>query len=179
MRNLEIFFENHFDTKEISDDNMDIFTQDHIERLKTNNPDNKYDTLVADTEKKYGDYYGAKTSESTIEAQREAATVDVENHAKGFLGLVSMKEGIIRGTWGINSSIYQEFYPHGITEYNRATRATLNDLMDRYLAAATKYTAELPANFIESFTTVINDYKTARTLQRNFLSKNTIKPLYF
>ena len=76
-----------------------------------------------------------------------------------------MKEGIIRGTWGKESSQYQEFYPQGITEYTKATRAKMNELMDRYLQAATNYAAELPANFIDLFNTLINNYKTSRNLQ--------------
>jgi hypothetical protein len=165
MIKLETFFRNHFDSDIISDDRMDLFAQDHIARLKANNPGDIYSTLVTSTEKAYNDYYTAKTSESFTNAQKEAATVDVDRYAKEFNGLVSMKEGIIRGTWGKASAQYQEFYPQGINEYNIATRANLNDLMDRYLQTATKYVADLPANFVEAFATVINNYKTSRTRQ--------------
>ena len=74
-------------------------------------------------------------------------------------------QGIIRGTWGKESSQYQEFYPHGVTEYFKATRANMNELMERYLQTATIYTAELPANFVATFTTIINNYTTSRDLQ--------------
>jgi len=165
MINLETFFRNHFDTQFISDDKMDLFSQDHIARLKTNNPENIYDTVITNTERAYDDYFSSKTSESVSAAQKEAATVNVEKYAKEFADLISMKEGIIRGTWGKESAQYQEFYPHGITEYTKAIRATMNELMDRYLQAATKYAAELPANFIDLFTAIINNYKTSRDLQ--------------
>jgi len=165
MINLETFFRNHFDTQFISDDKMDLFSQDHIARLKTNNPENIYDTVITNTERAYDDYFSSKTSESVSAAQKEAATINVEKYAKEFADLISMKEGIIRGTWGKESAQYQEFYPHGITEYTKAIRATMNELMDRYLQAATKYAAELPANFIDLFTAIINNYKTSRDLQ--------------
>ena len=165
MINLETFFRNHFDTQFISDDKMDLFSQDHIARLKTNNPENIYDPVITNTERAYDDYFSSKTSESVSAAQKEAATINVEKYAKEFADLISMKEGIIRGTWGKESAQYQEFYPHGITEYTKAIRATMNELMDRYLQAATKYAAELPANFIDLFTAIINNYKTSRDLQ--------------
>ena len=165
MINLEVFFRNHFNTDKISDDKMDLFAQDHIARLKTNNPENIYDPVITDTETAYNGYFSSKTKESVSAAQKEAATVNVEKYAKEFVELVSMKEGIIRGTWGKESSQYQEFYPHGITEYTKATRATMNELMERYLQTATKYAAELPANFIDIFTALINNYTTSRNLQ--------------
>lgn len=165
MIKFDTFFRNHFDSDLISDDRMDLFSQDHIARLKTNNPGDIFLPLIAPTEKAFNDYYTAKTSESFLSAQKEAATVNVDIYAKEFNDLVSMKEGIIRGTWGKDSAQYQEFYPQGITEYNRATRANLNDLMDRYLQTATKYTADLPANFVDTFTTVINNYKSSRDTQ--------------
>ena len=169
MIDLKTFFRSHFDTKEISDDNMDIFAQDHIERMKANNTGNIYDALITETEAAYNSYYTAKTGESYSEAQKEAGTVTVENLAEEFKSLVSQKEGIIRGTWGTGSAIYQEFYPHGITEYHLATRANLNDLMDRFVMAATAHTAELPAGFVEQFTQLVNDYKEARTAQLNMM----------
>jgi len=165
MINLETFFINHFDSDRISDNNMDLFTQDHIERIKANNPANIYDEIITATEKAYNDYYAAKTSESFLLAQKEAATVNVEKYATEFIRLVSMKEGIVRGTWGIASPQYQEFYPHGITEYSKATRSQMNSLMDRFLQTATKHAGELPPNFVEAFTDIINNYKTHRTAQ--------------
>jgi hypothetical protein len=165
MINLEVFFSNHFNTERISDDKMDLFAQDHIARLKANNPGNIYDPVITNTESAYNGYFSSKTKESVSAAQKEAATVNVEKYAKEFIELVSMKEGIIRGTWGKESSQYQEFYPHGITEYSKATRSNMNELMERYLQTATIYTLELPANFIDIFTALINNYKTSRDLQ--------------
>jgi len=165
MINLEVFFYNHFDTDRISDDKMDLFTQDHIQRLKSANPDNVYDAMIVSTEKAYADYYSAKNAESVEEVHKEASTIHVENYSQEFQKLVSMKEGIIRGTWGVDSPVYQKFYPQGITEYTYAKRANMNDLMDRYLNIATEYTAELPAGFVDAFTTVINNYKTHRERQ--------------
>jgi len=165
MINLEVFFYNHFDTKRISDDKLDLFTQDHIERLKSNNADHVYDSMITNTQKAYTDYYSSKSSESFQLAQREASTIEVENYVTDFRKLVSMKEGIIRGTWGVKSSVYQEFYPSGISEYTHATRANLNELMDRYLQTATKYTADLPASFVEEFSNLIAAYKMHREAQ--------------
>ncbi|MBI9038513.1 MAG: hypothetical protein JEY97_10300 [Bacteroidales bacterium] len=165
MINIETFFRNHFNTKEISDDRMDLFTQDHIARLKANNPENIYDVVITKTEGAHNGYFSAKTTESVSAAQKEAATVNVEKYAKEFIDMVSMKEGIIRGTWGKDSAAYQEFYPHGITEYIKATRANMNGLMERFLQGATKYAGELPANFIDLFNTIITNYQASRDLQ--------------
>ena len=88
MIRLEVFFYNHFDTFRISDDKLDVFTQDHIQRLKSNNADNAYDAIITATEKAYGDFYSSKTTESYQLAQREATTIDVEKYAKEFQKLV-------------------------------------------------------------------------------------------
>jgi len=165
MINLENFFRNHFDSGKIGDDLFGLFAQDHIARLKANNPEGIYDLLMAPTEKAYNDYSDAKTTESLKIAQKEAATVDVIKYAKLFLGLVSMKEGTIRGTWGKTSATYQEFYPHGVSEYLRASRTGLIVLMERYIQIASRHMAELPDGFVALFTEVADKYKTSRGLQ--------------
>jgi len=174
MINLEVFFYNHFDTDRISDDKVDLFTQDHIARLKIANRASVYDAIIVSTEKAYGDYFDAKSAESYESAQKEASTIDVEKYSNEFIDLVSMKEGIIRGTWGVSSSVYQEFYPQGITEYRKSKRENMNELMVRYLQTATKHTAELPAGFVDSFTTVIDNYRTHRDAQLSQMGTVTI-----
>ncbi len=167
MINLEVFFYNHFDTNRISDDKLDLFTQDHIQRLKASNPDSVYDAMIVNTEKAYNDYYSAKKTESVEIVHKESSTIYVDNYFKEFQQLVSMKEGIVRGTWGVESPVYQQFYPQGIGEYTHAIRANMKELMDRYLDIATEHTADLPAGFVDAFTTIINNYKTHRETQLN------------
>lgn len=167
MINLRVFPKNHFDTKEISDDNIDLFTQDHIERLKANNPDGKWDAIIAATEAAHQIYFTAKSEERHSTAVKEGATVTVENLATQFKALVSQKEGIIRGTWGKDSAIYQEFYPQGVTQYTNATYGNIKDLMDSYVQACTDHEAELPANFKETFTKLRDDFALARSAQLN------------
>jgi hypothetical protein len=46
MINLETFFKNHFDTKEISDNNLKLFAEDHLQRITANNPGGIYSSGI-------------------------------------------------------------------------------------------------------------------------------------
>jgi len=162
MIKLETFFNNPFDTNRVSDDNIDLFAQDHLARLKTNNPNHLYDSLITTTETVYQTYYSSKVNESVQLAKRKAATINVNNYSTEFIQLASQKEGFIRAIWGKDSAEYQEFYPLGRKEYHRINRANSSELMERYLHTANKHKENLPAGFVDAFATIISAYQDSR-----------------
>ncbi len=165
MQNLNVFFKNHFNTKEISDDNVRKFTEINLQRMITNNPGGIYASLITDTTAAYNGYFGAITDEDTITAIKEGSTVAMSNAVAAFKSAASQKEGIVRGTYGVNSPTYQEFYPHGITEYTTATLENVATLMERMVNAATAHVADLGALFLALFTGLRDDFASARTAQ--------------
>jgi len=142
MINIETFFRNHLDTPKISDFNMRKFAEINLQRMMANNPGGIYTQLVTDTTTAYNDYYGAISDDDTKTAIKDGATVGMNDAMGAFKDSASQKEGIVRGTYGKDSPTYQEFYPHGITEYSDASLENVGVLMDRMVNAATTHQAD-------------------------------------
>jgi len=165
MINLMKLAVNHFDTKEISDDKFKKFSEIAVKNFIANNPGSIYDTMIAAITAAHTDYYGAITDEDVKTAIKEGSTVAMNGSLKLFKQTVSQKEGIIRGTYGVDSPTYQEFFPHGATEYANATLATAETLMDRMVTASTAHAAELTAAFVTLFTNLKTSFIAKRNAQ--------------
>jgi hypothetical protein len=101
MIDLSIIFKNHFDTKEVSDDNLRKFADINLQRLTTNNPGGIYTALITDTGIVYMAYFGAIGDEAVRTAVKEGTTVELNIAVENFRHDVSQKEGIVRGTYGV------------------------------------------------------------------------------
>ena len=165
MLNLERFFKNIFNTKEISDNNTRKYAEDQLQRMIANNPAGIYNQLITDTTAAYNGYFGAITDEDSKTAIKEGSTIAMNNSMKAFQQDASQKEGIIKGTYGKDSATYQEFYPHGITEYTKATLGNVSTLMERMVTASTAHVADLGAPFVTLFTNHKTNFGTLRTAQ--------------
>ena len=78
---------------------------------------------------------------------------------------VKQKEGIIKGTWGIDSPVYMEFFPQGLTEYAHATKSNISILMNRMAEKAQKYAVDLAPSFVSLFTEMSANYELVRAEQ--------------
>ncbi len=165
MINLEVFFKNHFDNKNISDNNLRLFAEVHLQRIAANNPGGIYTTRITATTTAYTNYFGAISSEDVKEAVQQGLTITMNNAMTGFVDKVQQKEGIVRGTWGKESEEYQEFFPHGLDEYDQISLATAGLLMNRMVAASTAHVADLGAPFVTLFTDLRTTFQDARTAQ--------------
>ena len=165
MQNLKAFFKNHFNTPQISDDNLKKFTEDHLQRLVSNNTGGQFDALITDTTTAYTTYYGAISDEGARFALQQALTKAMNNAVEAFKKAVSQKEGIIRGTFGKDAPAYQEFFPFGVTEYTHANLADIERLMDQFLTAANAHVAEVGIPFVTEFQNYKSAYMSAREAQ--------------
>ncbi|HCY77063.1 MAG TPA: hypothetical protein DHV28_14165 [Ignavibacteriales bacterium] len=165
MMDLRKFFKNHFDTKEISDDNMKKFAEVHLERLSANNGTAQFTAMITDTTNAYTAYYGSITNEDTKFAIQQGLTITMNNIVENFKNFVSKKEGTIRGQFGDKSAEYQEFFPLGVTEYRQSNLANIDKLMTRFVAAAERYSAELGAALQTDAETYLTNFKAARKAQ--------------
>ncbi len=177
MIQFEIFFKNHFDTDKVSDDNMNRFAQMHIQQLTANNPEGLYTAMLDETQAAYDKYFSAMGTEAHSQSVKEGSTILVDQYMEEFIDLVSMKEGIIKGTWGKKSAEYEEFFPLGLDEYHQATKANIQILMSRFVAAIGNHSGQLPVDFGTQFETVVNNYKNARTTQLNNIGSTDGKRL--
>ena len=165
MQNLTTFFRNHFDTKEISDDKLKKFTEDHIQKMISNNTTAEYDTLITDTSTAYTTFYGAISDEGARYALQQALTAQMNNTVEAFKKAVSQKEGIIKGNFGKESAEYQEFFPHGASEYSQATLANIEMLMDNFVNASNNHVGVLGIPFLTEFQDCRTNYTSARDAQ--------------
>ncbi|MEK7263695.1 MAG: hypothetical protein AAB071_04200 [Bacteroidota bacterium] len=165
MINLKTFFKIHLDAKNISDDNMEKFTDDHIHRLTNNNTGGKYTARITATQNAYNTYFGTITKEDRELSTQRAKTKTVDTLIAEFKDAVRTKEGTIRGVFHAGSPEYIKFFPHGITEYDVAIKANIKTLMDRMAHFAAEYEAQLGGELLQIFETLYNEYKAARGVQ--------------
>ncbi|RPI60274.1 MAG: hypothetical protein EHM44_10690 [Ignavibacteriales bacterium] len=165
MMDLKRLFKNHFDTKEISDDNLRKFAEIHLERLSANNGTAQFTAMITATTTAYTNYFGAMTNEDTKFAIQQGLTITMNNIVENFKNFVSQKEGIIFGNFGKTSAEYQEFYPNGVSEYRQANLANIETLMSRFFAAAERHQGILGASMQSDAENLLTDFKNARKAQ--------------
>lgn len=167
--NFKTFFKNHFDTKEISDDTLRLFTEDELVRL-ANDTSGSYITILADTTTAYQNFFGKIVDEATRFAIQQARTMTMDNTWNLFISTIQRKEGTIRSEFGKDTPKYQEFFPFGLNEYNETNLVNIETLMNRFINACNNNNAQLPVNFVDQFITIRNDFVTARNLQLDAIS---------
>ena len=165
MLDLRTFFKNHFDTREVSDDNLRKFVEDHLNRMISHNGNAVYTTYIQDTQVLYDKFNTfIKQEDQTFTAQ-QGKTLLTDKILSEFVALVSRKEGAVRSEFGKDSPEYQEFFPAGLNEYHQVSKANAEMLMERMRNKGQIYIATLGQNFVDIFTNTLNKYLAARNGQ--------------
>ena len=165
MLDLETLFKNHFSSQLITDSKLKMFAEIQLERLKANNGGGEFAQLIADTTIAYQQYNTAIADESAKFAQQQGNTVRVYKLLKDFKNSVSTKEGIIRGQFGKKGDAYQAFFPYGKNEYWQSSLKNVELLMDRLIASADRYSAEIGTDLKNKLQTMLNNFRSAREAQ--------------
>jgi hypothetical protein len=169
-----------FKNPSISRNELDLFTTDMIGRIenKTNSvlPESEFTVLVT-CHKNFKGSLGKVKVDSAFQVE---GTISREDATDEILEYVRRKEGVINDIFPNKGVGYVAFYPAGLTEYNQATVEGMRDLMVRYLAAATKYKAEVGQKFVDDVNALIALYDNARKEQvkditTNSTSGNTVR----
>ena len=176
MLDLRNFFKNHFDTREVSDDNLRKFTEDHINRMIANNASSLYSAYIQATQNLYDAFNTfIKNEDQTFSAQ-QGKTMQTDKIITDFVALVSRKEGAVRSEFGKDSAEYQEFFPNGVTEYHQITKANAEMLMERMRNKGIIYVNVLGQNFVNLFSDILANYLTARNAQLQLMGEvDTLK----
>lgn len=176
MLDLRTFFKNHFNTKEVSDDNLRKFTEDHINRMIANNQSGLYTQYIQDTQVLYDKFNTfIKTEDQTFTAQ-QGRTIQTDKILSDFVALVSRKEGAVKSEFGKDSPEYQEFFPAGLNEYHQVSKANAEMLMERMRNKGQIYVANLGQNFVTLFSDILTNYLTARNKQLQLMGEvDTLK----
>ncbi len=165
MLDLRTFFKNHFDTREVSDDNLRKFVEDHLNRMISHNGNAVYTAYIQDTQVLYNNFNTfIKQEDQTFTAQ-QGKTLLTDKILSEFVALVSRKEGAVRSEFGKDSPEYQEFFPNGLNEYHQVSKANAEMLMERMRNKGQIYVTALGQNFVDIFTDTLNKYLVARNGQ--------------
>lgn len=165
MINLLTFFRNHFDSSEFSNVNFLRFLESHLQRMIRKNTNSLYDERINLLRDAIEAFKRALNEEDTSFALQQAQTKRTNDLIANFKSSVSQKEGIVRGTWGIGSPSYIEFFPQGLTEYSNSTKGNMSILMNRMAEKAQKYAADLAPSFVNMFVDFASRYNAIRTEQ--------------
>lgn len=171
MISLNTFFKNHFDSEHISDKKMRRFTESHLGLLAANNDDGCYTRLITDTTEAYKTYYGSMVDDEVKFSIQQSLTRSKDSVHDRFKKMVSQKEGTIRGQWGAESSIYEEFFPHGVTEYAKSNLSNVEMLMTRFINAARSHQDELGNEFVRLFEDLRDEFIAIRQAQVEKMSE--------
>lgn len=165
MLDLRNFFKNHFDTREVSDDNLHKFTEDHISRLMARNGNGQYSQLIAETTQLHAKFYNYVKQEDQTFSLQQGKTLLTDNIISEFVSQVSRREGAVKAEFGKDSPEYQEFFPQGLTEYHQISKANAEMLMDRIYQKGISYQNALGSNFGNIFGDILDRYLAARNQQ--------------
>lgn len=165
MITLDTFFKNHFDSDYISDKKMRRFTESHLGLLAANNSDGCYTRLLTDTTEVYNIYFGSMADDDVKFSVQQSLTRSKDSVHDRFRETVSQQEGTIRGKWGVDSSIYEEFFPNGLTEYRKSNLSNVEMLMNRFVTAARAHVDELGKEFVRLFEDLRDEFVEIRQAQ--------------
>lgn len=165
MISIERYFEIQFNDPYINREMLRKFMEDHLKRLAVNNTSNLYDNLLTETQKSYEQYFGALTDADTSNALQQSRTKSMENVRGQFTALIRRREGLVTNSYDEDSPEYQEFFPHGLSEYTEATLENIETLMVRFITASAAHSADLGTKLSEEFSDLKERFLAARGKQ--------------
>ena len=127
------------------------------------------EAILVTNHKKFKDNLGTLSTDSAL---NKGGTITRQDAYDDIIDFIRRKEGLIKDTFGKGSAAYINFYPQGITEYNKSTVEGMKDLMVRYVNVATKFKTELGQPFIDQVIALQNAYTNARDEQVDGQSTN-------
>ena len=144
MTTNERFFGNLFDNVHITPGRLYLFSEDTLAKLKTSNPNNAYDDIIALITPLYNQFRTEVSNVDISQNLQKANTSVLDKFTINIRHSISSLEGIIaRAIGGKEKPAFLEFFPHGLTEYDTAKRIEMYLLMARLDKVADKYSNEL------------------------------------
>lgn len=160
------YFRVLFLSPQLSYSALQDFTEDHIQRLIANNPGGIFTTILTAVTAAYNAYFGDLASKQLNEAVQENKTAALNESRVNLLKLLSDNEKLVKYTYRNDLPVYQDFYPQGMTAYNRATIAELEILGTSYKDALTNHAADFTPAFITEYNTTFQIFKDNRAAQQ-------------
>jgi hypothetical protein len=156
---------NPFINLQTSDANFSKLAGTHLERLKANNTGNRFEALILQTEPLYQAYINTLTAGSGSSSSKESKTVSTNDAIANVKAYISRKEGVIADKFPKKTSVYQEFFPLGLSEYRLASNKNLQLLTERFIKAAQIHSAVLGKDIAKEAQVLLDTYASSRTQQ--------------
>lgn len=165
-----IYFEKLFmlplENIEVGRDKQLKFYGDSLNRLKQNVTNGApFGDLVAPTETAYTNLRDNRADANSSYAQQQGKTITVDNVISKFKTTVSKREAAVRVNFDKETAGYQEFFPLGLTQYSKITKATAYTLMSQFVAAAQSNVIVTGQALLDEFTLLRADFVKARDKQ--------------
>lgn len=170
MRKIDNYFLVLFLTADINEPNFVRFMEDHLQRLKANNPGGKYNALIAALEAALNRHKASIDQRKWNLVQQEAETILVDEIIADFKAEVRGRHFDITKKFAESSSAYQRFFPQGVEEYSGANKGNVESLMNRWLSACDYHKEDLPGDFAVPFIDHHDRFTTRRPAQLGFIA---------
>lgn len=167
MTQEERFFGNPFSDPNITPLRLYLFGLALKTALAQDNPGGKFDGIIAYLDTKLQLLAAEIGDVSTALGQQKGSTITAKGVIAGFIKAMIDNEGFIaRQLGGRTVPEYQEFYPQGKTEYDRANKTKMIDLTERVYDAADAHSAEIGTALADELKAFKADWVTAAQTQQ-------------
>lgn len=175
---VETFFNNFFKDPKITDFRMRNFMRTTRARFVADNADGKWTATIAAIDAVLGplDKELGEVDESGNVGKGKTATTD--SVLALFSHAMSEEAPFIKRALKNAPGAYEEFYPHGKSEYNRISKEDAPTLLKRVNTAAVKYATELGKTLsdeLAGFEKQYNDARDAQTGNTGALVQNRVE----
>lgn len=145
------FVENPFASLRLSDNQYALFTKSHLEALVSANTNAQYKNMIDTLTPKYQAFDSWLNKQDQNTSHRKGKTQTLNGIQAEFIQFVKKevyKEVSYKWERG-NKEVFHEFFPKGLSEYNKITKKNASVLFDRIKTATAKYKADLPTGLSE------------------------------
>ena len=165
MMDLLKLSELHFDDKTINDALIVKILKHNIQALEKNNPDKKYDALIADSKKVLADMEVKIASADQVVHSRISKTKTKMEVIELFKKEASKFEALLHSAFGRGSAQYLSVFVQGLTEVHRVKEKNIVILLTRFKEAADKFKDNLGDKSSTIFGDLLTEYDKASSDQ--------------
>lgn len=177
MIDTSMFFRNPFNSKDVSDQELRQFAEEHLKQLSESNKDGYFTTMIAETIHAYNACYHPENIDKSPDEINKQQDDEKRMIFDEFIKLVNLKEKTIRYiSEEISAIIYHEFFPAGLDEFNHAALRDAERLFSRTINASKNHTKELGQQFVDQLIELKKRFSEVRNtnFKRNLDSNNGV-----
>ena len=166
MRVLPTYYKNFFHNEKITNLRLGIGGNANIQILILKNNAGEYDTMISDSTAKHIAFVANISGGISDLNTQKAKTSIVNNIITQFEQKVHRDFPVIMSKYYKDTTEYAEFFPFGLTEFNRITKEKFENLCARFLGTLTTYQGGLiTAQMVTDITAMHTNFIAAQNLQ--------------